>query len=118
MTRAAPGTVLAKPSKYRGDYHVRSRRITKAAHASPTTRCWRCGRTLTEARAKWGRHITWHAGHITLNGRELRAEDSHCNIAERNARRRGQPRSRRTTPLRSTTRRTPTRATLNTSRRW
>jgi hypothetical protein len=94
--RASPGQGKnPKAAKYQRDYHVRSRRITAAARENPATRCWRCGLTLAEARAKWGSHVVWHAGHVELNGRTLRPEHSRCNIAERNARMRGKPRKRK-----------------------
>ena len=96
--RAKPGHGRSpKDPKYQGDYHVRSRKITAAAHADPTARCWRCGLTLEQVRRRLARpYATWHAGHIETNGRRLAAECSPCNIAERNARMRGKPRA--TTP--------------------
>lgn len=45
---------------YRGDYDRRARSIRAAANADPSTRCWRCGRTLAEHKPG----DTWDAGHI------------------------------------------------------
>lgn len=70
-----------KPAHYRGDYHVRARHVRAAAYADPTTRCWRGGHTLAEARALWGTHVKWTAGHL-VDGQEggpLAPECSHCN---------------------------------------
>lgn len=56
---------MPKPAHYLGTYHVRSRRVREAAYADPTTRCWRCGRTLTqhEPHAN-GKPARWTAGHL------------------------------------------------------
>jgi hypothetical protein len=45
---------------YRGNYQVRARLVRDAAYADPLTRCWRCGKTLSQ-------HVTgdtWQAGHV------------------------------------------------------
>lgn len=55
--------------------------IREAAYRDPTTMCWRCGLTLTEARTQRGDHIRWDCGHV-IDGdpnSELRAEHSDCN---------------------------------------
>lgn len=39
-------------------YQRRAKLVRAAAYANPTTRCWRCGRTLAEHRRRW------HAGHV------------------------------------------------------
>lgn len=81
---------MPKPAHYRGRYHVDSRRVRHAAYANPDTRCWRCGRTLTEHKPG----DRWEAGHL-VDGQEngpLRPEARSCNrraAAERtNAKRR------------------------------
>lgn len=95
---AAPSkTRGGKPAKYRGDYHVRSRRITAAARANPDTPCWRCGRTLDQHPPhKSGANPRWHAGHVTPDGRDLRPEASTCNIDDSLARRHAADRDQRT----------------------
>ena len=56
---------MPKPAHYRGNYHVRSRQIRDAAYADPTTRCWRCHRTLPECRPhRNGKPARWTAGHL------------------------------------------------------
>lgn len=54
-----------KPAHYRGDYHVRSRRVREAAYADPLTRCWRCKLMLHECKPhRNGKPATWTAGHL------------------------------------------------------
>jgi hypothetical protein len=62
--------------------------VRRCANANSSTRCWRCGLTLAEAREKWGPRITWTAGHLvdgqpdhTLTLRDLAAEHSRCNYS-------------------------------------
>ncbi len=62
--------------------------VRRAAAANPETRCWRCGLTLSEARAQHGSRITWTAGHLvdsqpdhTLTLADLRPEHSRCNYS-------------------------------------
>lgn len=72
-----------KPAHYRGSYHKQSRKVRDAAKANPSTRCWRCGRTLVEhPRHANGRAPYWTAGHVNdaQVGGELRAEASVCNF--------------------------------------
>ena len=53
------------PAHRRGSYQRDARRLTRLAYADPTTRCWRCGRTLVEHPPhKTGRAPTWQAGHV------------------------------------------------------
>lgn len=76
------GSGKPKAAHYRGTYHARSRRLTKAAHADPTTRCWRCNRTLAEVRQTKPKAI-WTAGHL-VNGQvdgPLAPECSPCNYS-------------------------------------
>lgn len=67
-----------------GSYGVRARAVRDAANADPSTRCWRCGKTLAEARRMWpDRNVTWHAGH-TVDGNSafpLAPEHSVCNTS-------------------------------------
>jgi hypothetical protein len=68
---------------YGGNYAVRAKAVTDAAKANPFTTCWRCGRTLAEARALApGKRVFWTAGH-TIDGDPfcpLLAECSPCNF--------------------------------------
>lgn len=98
MTGTMPA---ADRSHYTGSYLVRARAVRDAANADPTTRCWRCGKTLAEARRMWpDRNVIWHAGH-TVDGNSafpLAPEHSVCNTAAGAAvasRRRGLRSSRR-----------------------
>ena len=76
-------------SHYRGSYQDRAKRVRDAANADPSTRCWRSGLTLAEARAQNpGRRIVWHAGH-TVDGDKyapLLPELSHVNQSSGQAR--------------------------------
>lgn len=67
-----------------GSYEVRARRVRDAANADPSTRCWRCGKTLAEARKMHPqRNVVWHAGH-TVDGNSafpLAPEHSVCNTS-------------------------------------
>jgi len=68
---------------YAGTYGTRARLVREAAFADPTTKCWRCGKTLAEAKKIWpDKNVTWHAGH-TVDGNSampLAPEHSVCNI--------------------------------------
>jgi hypothetical protein len=69
--------VTSKAPHHRGSHQRRAKKITAAADADPTTRCWRCGRT----KAEHGRR--WHAGHLVdgqVNG-PLAAECEPCNTS-------------------------------------
>lgn len=83
-----------KGPHHRGTYHRRSLAIVTAARSNPATRCWRCGRTLTEHPPHHnGRPPFWTAGHIIdgqVNG-ELRPEASTCNYSAGARRRNHQP---------------------------
>lgn len=85
-----------KPAHYRGNYHQQAARIRDAANADPTTRCWRCQRTLAEVQMQKPT-ARWTAGHLIdgLAGGPLAAECSPCNFAagarRANDRRRRQP---------------------------
>lgn len=73
---------MGKPAHYRGTYHVAAQRVRATAYADPTTRCWRCGRTLDQhAPHKTGRPATWTAGHIIDSDptSPLAPEASTCN---------------------------------------
>jgi hypothetical protein len=65
-------------------YQVRSRQLRQRANADSSTRCWRCGLTLLEAREREPqRQIVWHAGHVIDgdNNGPLLPEHSHCNTS-------------------------------------
>lgn len=67
---------------HRGSYQARAKRIVAAANADPSTRCWRCTRTLAEVRQVKPR-ATWTAGHLVdgqVDG-ALAAECSSCNYS-------------------------------------
>ena len=53
-----------KAPHHRHRYHVTSRAVTAAAHADPTTRCWKCHRTIAQVRETKPR-ATWCSGHVT-----------------------------------------------------
>lgn len=69
-------------------FKLRAKPVRERAYADPSTRCWRCGRTLAEVReANPGRRVVWHAGH-TVTGdpySPLMAEDSLCNLRDAQA---------------------------------
>lgn len=71
-----------KSAHHRGTYQVRARRLVAAANADPTTRCHRCGLTLSEHRPhKSGKPAFWTAGHLVdgeIDG-VLMPEASTCN---------------------------------------
>lgn len=67
-------------SHYRGSYDTRAKRVRDLAYGDPATTCWRCGRTLAQARAS-DPDVTWHAGHV-FDGdpnSPLMPEHSSCN---------------------------------------
>ncbi len=61
-------------------YTQTAARVRAQAYADPTTRCWRCDRTLAEVRTVKPR-ATWDAGHVNDGqiGGPLKAECSPCN---------------------------------------
>ena len=62
-------------------HQVRARVIRRNAYADPSTRCWRCGRTLAEVKAaEPRRRVEWHAGHTGGRYDPLLAECSPCNL--------------------------------------
>jgi hypothetical protein len=65
---------------HRGDYKRRAAHVRAVAYHHPTTRCWRCGHTLTEIRQSHPR-ATWQAGHLRDGDptSPLAAECSVCN---------------------------------------
>lgn len=69
-----------KPPWHRGRYHQQAAAVRRAANANPSTRCWRCGRTLAEIR-KAKPHARWQAGHLVDGqvGGPLAPECSPCN---------------------------------------
>lgn len=71
-----------KGPHHKGTFHQESARIRAAAYADPTTRCWRCGRTLEQVR-KVKPHAKWTAGHLidSTPGAPLAAECSPCNYS-------------------------------------
>ncbi len=78
---------MALGAKHNTPAHRQARaRIIPPAYADPTTRCWRCGRTLAEVR-EVKPDATWDCGHLPGGG--WAAECSPCNrgagARERNA---------------------------------
>lgn len=69
-------------SHYGWRHDQRAKQVRDAANANPLTRCWKCGLTLDQVRAKFpGRRVVWDAGH-TIDGDPhcaLLAECSPCN---------------------------------------
>lgn len=73
----------SRRAKYRGNFPAMSRSILRQARFDPGHRCWRCGLTLAEVRAKFpGRRVSWDAGHTTDPLLPLAAECSPCNRAD------------------------------------
>jgi len=65
-------------------YDRRAKAVRDAARADPSTRCWRCGRTLDQhPLSKTGKPQQWVAGHVIDSdpASPLRAEASSCNAA-------------------------------------
>jgi hypothetical protein len=61
-------------------HDLRAKPIRERAYADPSTRCWRCGRTLAEVKAAEPmRRVVWHAGHTGGRWDPLLAECSLCN---------------------------------------
>lgn len=75
---------MAKPKAphHRGRHHVESRHIRDQAYANPNTRCWRCGRTLTQVREETNPDATWDAGHVGGPDGPRAPECSPCNRAD------------------------------------
>jgi hypothetical protein len=67
---------------HQGDYPRRAAAVRAAAYGDPTTRCWRCGLTLEEAKASNSK-VRWQAGHLVDGqaGGALRPEHSTCNAS-------------------------------------
>lgn len=79
-----------------GSFQRDGAKLKAAAYADPFHRCWRCGLTLAEARARWGAKVHWQAGHVKAKqvGGPLLAECSHCNIVAGNLARQGKTKLR------------------------
>ena len=80
-----------KAPHHRGTYHTRSQALLAAAKADPTTRCWRCGRTLAEhPPTTRGNPPRWSAGHVVKGQPEgqLLPEVLSCNVRAENEHRR------------------------------
>lgn len=71
---------MPKAAHHRGTYHVQAARVRARAYANPSTRCWRCGATLTQIQARRPR-ARWTAGHLIDGqpGGTLLPECSPCN---------------------------------------
>lgn len=76
---------MPKAAHHRGSHQRRARAVTTAANNDPTTRCWRCQRTLTEHPPhRNGKPARWTAGHL-VDGQVdglLLPEASTCNYSE------------------------------------
>lgn len=56
---------MAKAPHHTGTHQVRARKVTTAAKADSTTRCWRCGLTLDAHEPhRNGKRPWWTAGHV------------------------------------------------------
>jgi hypothetical protein len=90
-----------KGPHHRGSYHRRSLALVRMAYANPDTRCWRCGRTLTEhPPTLTGNPPRWSAGHVVkgqVDG-ELRPEVLSCNVRAENEQRKAPAITRRRWP--------------------
>lgn len=71
-----------KGAHHRGDYQRRAAHVRAVAYADPTTRCWRCGLTLSQRRRTHPRS-RWTAGHLHDGevGGPLAPECSWCNYS-------------------------------------
>ena len=71
-----------KAAHHRGTHQARAKRITDAAYADPSTRCWRCDRTMAEVRTVKPKAI-WTSGHLidSLPNGPMAPECSPCNFA-------------------------------------
>jgi hypothetical protein len=55
---------MPKAPHHSGTHQRRAARLKARADADPTTRCWRCGKTLADhAPHRNGKPATWTAGH-------------------------------------------------------
>jgi hypothetical protein len=76
---------MVKGPHHQGSYQVRAAKVRAQANADPSTRCWRCGKTLAQhpARHKTGAPARWTAGHIIDGqvGGQLAPEVSTCNYS-------------------------------------
>lgn len=73
---------MSNPALRSGSYRRRAVAVVAAAYADPSSRCWRCGRTLGEEQAREpGRAVSWQAGHVVDSDpwSPLAAEHSTCN---------------------------------------
>lgn len=88
---------MAKGPHHRGSFQVRSEKVRAAANRDPSTRCWRCGRTLWEVRMEKPDAV-WQAGHLVDGevGGALAPECSPCNHRAGGALRAAQMRPART----------------------
>jgi hypothetical protein len=71
-------------SHHQGDYSRRARLVRQAANANPLTKCWRCGRTLSQHPPHHtGKPPTWQAGHVIDHdpASPLAPEASTCNTS-------------------------------------
>ena len=78
---------MGKAPHHSGSYHVRARQVREAAKASPSTKCWRCGRTLDmHPPHRNGRPPFWTAGHVRDSDpmSPLMPEASTCNYSAGN----------------------------------
>ena len=86
-----------RAAHHRGTFGRRALALVAAANADPTTRCWRCGKTLTaHGPTRTGRPPKWSAGHVNkgeVNG-QLLPEVLSCNVAAENEHRIALRRSR------------------------
>jgi hypothetical protein len=91
---------MTKAPHHRGSYHRRSLALVAAAYRDPTTRCWRCGRTLAEhPNTTTGNPPKWSAGHV-IKGQvdgQLLPEVLSCNVRAENAHRKAMRSAPRTT---------------------
>lgn len=89
-----------KPAHHRGSHQADAARIVEAAKADPSTRCWKCKRTIVEVRRSEP-NARWIGGHVVAGqvGGPYKAECSVCSNREgadiTNAKRRGKRRRAR-----------------------
>ena len=69
---------------HRGTYFAQAAAVRARANVDPTTRCWRCGRTLAQHPPhRNGKPARWTAGHVHDGqiGGPLEPEASTCNYS-------------------------------------
>lgn len=72
-----------KGAHHKGDFQRRGASLRQGAYQDGGTRCWRCGRTLEQVRARNPKAV-WTAGHVRTGDptSPLKPECSPCNYGD------------------------------------